>query len=449
MAFNHKELLEDIKDQYLADDHNRPWIVAFSGGKDSTTLLQLVWIAIKEIPAELRTRDIYVICNNTLVENPQVLDFVHRQLDAIGKAAMEQSLPITVDQTTPRLEDTFWINLIGKGYPAPNNQFRWCTDRLKIKPTTRYIQEKINKHGEVIILIGTRFDESATRARSMKKHEIKGSRLREHPLPNAMAYAPIADMTTDEVWMYLQQVASPWTGKKNRELITLYKNGSGGDCPLVVDTNTPSCGNSRFGCWVCTVVKRDKSMEALIGNGEDWMIPLMEVRDFLAMTVKRVDGEKYDGSEWRLPVRRGGQEGIGAYRPHVRKQILEGVLKAQKVAMMEDEEMRMITYQELVGIQVQWHRDFIFEYSVAEIYNEIMGREIEIQGLDKNIELEKELLKESCQDSPEDVRLINNLLKAQKQKTLLVKKMGLQNDLEEIIEEHINPTITKYYGEDQ
>ena len=306
-----KDIIEEIKDQYLEDDNNRPWIIAFSGGKDSTLMLQLAWQALQKIPSEFRSRKVYVICNNTLVENPTVLTYVDEILAKIQKGAVEQGMPITVDQTTPQLEDTFWVNLIGKGYPAPNNMFRWCTERLKISPTTKYITDKISKHGEAVILIGTRSDESISRAQSIKKHEIKGTRLRAHPLPNANSYAPIKDITTDELWEYLLQVKSPWGGD-NRKLIAMYNNASEGDCPLVVDIKTPSCGNSRFGCWVCTVVKRDKSMEAMIDNGADWLIPLMEIRDFMVSTIDRSDPEKYKdiSKKYRMPLRRNKSNGI-------------------------------------------------------------------------------------------------------------------------------------------
>ena len=49
MKFDNKALLEEIMDQYLADDNNRPWIVAFSGGKDSTALLLFVWYTLEKI----------------------------------------------------------------------------------------------------------------------------------------------------------------------------------------------------------------------------------------------------------------------------------------------------------------------------------------------------------------------------------------------------------------
>jgi len=444
----YNEIKEEIKDQYLADDNDRPWIIAFSGGKDSSTLLQIVWYALKELPKEILNRKIYVICNNTLVENPKVLKFVEKQLKNIQLAAVKEGLPITVDQTKPRLEDSFWINLIGKGYPAPTSRFRWCTERLKISPTSRYIMEKISTHGEAIILIGTRSDESANRAKSLKKHEQHGTRLRAHPLPNAKAYAPIKSLTTNQVWMYLQQVKNPWNNDRNRELVTLYKDGSEGDCPLVVDKSTPSCGNSRFGCWVCTVVKRDKSMEALITNGEDWMIPLMEIRDYLAHTVDR-DNPNYeeDVKKFRMPIRRNKADGLGPYYPEVRKYILTKVLEAQKIAQDIDPEQQLISYQELVGIQVNWNRDFIFEFNVSNIYNSIFGGNIDLGENATNTINENNLLLEAANNDKELVTLISKLLKAQKNKLLLVKKIGLQNDIEAILEETIDPSFTNYYND--
>lgn len=446
MALNIKQLEEDILAQYLEEDNNRPWIIGFSGGKDSTMLLQLVWYTIKKrVPQEVRNlagRPIHVVCNNTLVENPKILEFVKRTIKNIRLAAVRDGLNITVQETTPKLEDSFWVNLIGKGYPAPNSVFRWCTDRLKISPTTKYITEKINQHGEVIILLGTRSDESSNRAKSIKKYEIEGSRLRKHTLPNAYVFNPIKDVYTKEVWSYLLQAPSPWNGS-NRELITLYNNSSGGDCPLVTDIATPSCGNSRFGCWVCTVVKKDKSMEALIDNGEEWMEPMMEIRDFLASTIDR-EAKDYDVNKYRMPVRRNFEYGPGPYWPEYRKLILEMVLKAQKAIQREQKEVELISYQELVAIQVIWNRDFIFDYNVADLYNEIFERQIQIETESESLRKEKEILREVC-ETESDFQLINNMLKAQRNKMLLVKKNGLQNDIENILEEHLYPTFTDVY----
>jgi DNA sulfur modification protein DndC len=429
-----QNIISEIQEQYFEDDNNRPWIVGFSGGKDSTMLLQLVWYALKEYPAELRKRKIHVVCNNTLVENPKILEYTEKVLDKIQRSAVEKSMPITVNRTTPKLEDTFWVNLIGKGYPAPNNIFRWCTERMKINPTTKFILEKINEDGEVIILLGTRSDESSKRAGSIKKHNIEGQRLRKHVLPNAYVFAPIKDVLTKEVWEYLMAFPSPW-GSSNRDLITLYRNASGGDCPLVIDTTTPSCGNSRFGCWVCTVVNKDKSMEALIDNGESWMEPLSELRDLLAVS--------RDDENSREKRRRDGtiKEGtLGPYTGLFRAHFLEQLLIAQKEIQSLQPETSLINYQELVAIQVIWFRDNLFNNSVADIYHRVYGKKINLNTGNQGLVKEKELLKEACKEHPEDFDRINKLLEIQKTKTILMNNRGLhtviENHLEQFIKEN-------------
>lgn len=425
--FNPRVIQKEITDQYINDSNPRPWIVGFSGGKDSTMLLQLVWYAIKSLPAELRTRKIYVVCNNTLVENPLILDYSERVLKRIEEAAAKQSMPIMVVRTTPKLEDTFWVRLIGLGYPAPYNMFRWCTTRLKIDPTTDFIVNKINEEGEAIILLGTRKDESSTRAKSIKKHEVKDERLSKHSLPRAYTYMPIKDVVIDNLWQYLMQVPPPW-GTNNKELVSLYKNANSGDCPLVIDDSTKSCGNSRFGCWVCTVVKRDRSMEGLIDNGEEWMEPLMVFRDMLAGSREKLD--------WRENRRRNNAEGPGPYKPHIREKFLRELLQAQKTIQKDQPDIGLITYQELVAIQVIWYRDNIFNQKVADIYNEIYGTNVSFDYQDEEGLKEQQLLEEVCNDK-DDLGLIRDLLTLQKSKTILMSNRGLQNDLESRLDEFL------------
>ncbi|WP_315819374.1 DNA phosphorothioation system sulfurtransferase DndC [Paraflavitalea speifideaquila] len=432
MALDVKWIQEEIADQYFAEDGKIPWIVGFSGGKDSTMLLQLAWYALKGIPELLRTRPVYVVCNNTLVENPKIIQYTDKVLDKIERAAMEQSMPIFVVRTTPKLEDTFWVNLLGKGYPAPNNAFRWCTERLKINPTTDFIKRKISEVGEAIILLGTRSDESSTRAKSIEKNKshISGERLRKHVLPNANVFAPIKDVETPEVWKYLNQVVSPW-GADNKQLNALYRNANGGDCPLVIDDTTPSCGNSRFGCWVCTVVKRDKSMEALITNGEVWMEPLIEFRDILV--------NHRNDPEWREARRRDGTEGegiLGPYKPEKRAYMLEMLLRAQKEILEQEPETTLINYQELVAIQVTWHRDSIFNLSVADIYNKVYQTDLKGSDFSDQAIFEKDILIESCKQNG-DFKLITELLELQKSKFILVNNYGLQNDIENHLEHYL------------
>lgn len=432
-----QNIIDEIIDQYLyADKTNRPWIIGFSGGKDSTVMLQLVWKAIEQVK-ELTgmTREIYVVCNDTMVENPIITDFVYRVLDKIEIAARDQDMPIKVVKTIPRLEDSFWVNLIGKGYPAPNNNFRWCTERLKIKPTSRFLIEQLNEFGEAVILIGTRKSESAQRSKSMKKHEIRGKRLSKHPTqPNTYMYAPIRNLELEEIWYTINTMESPW-GSDNSELFKLYSDASADDyeCPTVVTTDKhKSCGQSRFGCWTCTVVKKDKSMTALIENGLTWLTPLLNLRNEMV--------SERNIAKNRMTKRRNGTEainGFGPYTPKYRASLLNRLLEAQKEVQKDKPHIELITNQELVAIQTIWYRDFIFNHKISKIYSK--AYKIELDMKDQNVKHEKELelLKKSCKENPKDFDLIQELLTLQKNKSLLNKKRGLKDDIEERIEQYI------------
>lgn len=432
MALNISHLENEIIDQYLYDDHpTRPWIIGFSGGKDSTMLLQVVWNALKKIEPALLTRRIYVVCNDTLVENPRIVKFINTTLKKIQKAANLNNIPLEVHQTMPVLDDTFWVKLIGLGYPAPNKFYRWCTERLKIDPTTRFIKETTSMNEEAIILLGTRSAESSNRAASIKRHEVRGQRLRKHLLPNVYVYAPIKDIGTNELWQYLNQVPPPWGGT-HKELVTLYRNANAGDCPLVIDDTTPSCGNSRFGCWTCTVVNKDKSMEGLIDNGEEWMQPLADIRNFLIET--RDNPEKY-----RQKERRNGTVSENLWGPYLfetRVEILKRILKAQK-AIEKTEGIELITHQEMVLIQYHWFRDSFFKTKVSQVYNRIFQTQIDMSKQEEKFKQEADLLKKSCKQEPKDVELIQDLLALQKTKTLMIRKRGLQSDIENRLDQFI------------
>ena len=185
-------------------------------------------------------------------------------------------MPILATLLHPRVEETFWVNLIGKGYPAPRHKFRWCTERLKIKPSNRYISDVVTKNGEAILCLGARKAESSARAKVMDRNQKYRVRDRLSPsatLAGCSIYTPIESWSNDDVWFFLMQTVNPWE-HSNRELLGMYAGASAdGECPLVVDTSTPSCGDSRFGCWVCTLVEKDKSMTAMIQNDQEkeWM----------------------------------------------------------------------------------------------------------------------------------------------------------------------------------
>ncbi|MGO7164421.1 DNA phosphorothioation system sulfurtransferase DndC [Rhizobium johnstonii] len=233
--------IEEIQRVYLSD--NRPWVVGYSGGKDSTCTLQLVWQALSGLPEEQRRKPVFVISSDTLVETPVIVRYIDVTLERIDVAARSQGLPIQTQKVMPRVDRSFWVNLIGRGYPAPSRRFRWCTERLKIEPADEFIRERVAEYGEVVMVLGVRTSESATRAQSMSFHKIKGSLLSRHSsLLNAFVYAPIEAFSTDDVWTYLLQNDSPW-GNDNRDLVAMYRNAAAGECPLVVDTSTCVCSS--------------------------------------------------------------------------------------------------------------------------------------------------------------------------------------------------------------
>lgn len=436
-------IIEELIDQYLEKDRfNRPWIIGFSGGKDSTVLLTLVWLALerlKKLRTELK-RNVYVVCNDTMVENPVIEEYVTNVLSAIKRAAKQQQLPISVHTTTPELEDSFWCCVIGKGYPVPNNSFRFCTEKMKIKPTSMFITNQVAEDGEAIVLIGTRRSESQQRAKSVGKHEIKGHRLSKHPLnPNTFTYAPIKELMLEEVWWIINTIPCPW-GFDNQILYKIYAEASADDyeCPTVVtDKNHSSCGQSRFGCWICTVVKEDKSMSSLIKNGVEWMKPLLDYRNRLI--------ENRNVSEYRCSTRRNGQlavdefgHNMGNYTMDYRIQLLKELLQIQKDTQSFRSSIDLITNQELIAIQVIWYRDGNFKTTVNDIYNEVYGYNVP----NSNVGLQERLLLEkACAEHPKHFQLIQDLLALQKNKVLLMRKYGLTTDLESRLETFIKENM--------
>jgi DNA sulfur modification protein DndC len=375
--------LERIRSQYLAD--GRPWVIGYSGGKDSTCVLQLAWTALSALPAEKLTKRVYVVASDTFVESPAVERRLTDVLDRIGAGAKQTGLPLEAHKVCPTVDQSFWVNLIGRGYPAPYNSFRWCTDRMKIEPATAFIRAKVAQYGEVLILLGARKTESSTRGQMMNSRRELGDCLSRHSsLPNAWVFTPIEDWSTDDVWTYLTSSSPPWGGD-NQELITMYLNAQAGECPLVIDKSTPSCGGGRFGCWVCTVVDRDRTMEAMIDNGERWLQPLLDLRNWLADTKEpsakpkiREARRRTGRIEFYGPP---GEEKVrwGPYKLSFRKQILERLLLAQEEVRKSgpDPKVDLIREDELHRIRQIWlHEEGDWEDSLPSIHENATGQRL-------------------------------------------------------------------------
>ncbi|HET9637658.1 MAG TPA: DNA phosphorothioation system sulfurtransferase DndC [Allosphingosinicella sp.] len=442
-------VLNEIADLYMADA--TPWVVGYSGGKDSTATLQLVWLALSRLEPTERLKPVYVISTDTLVENPIVAAWVGRSLEKMGEAAAGHGLPLTPHRLTPDPSESFWTTLIGRGYPAPRAKFRWCTDRLKINPSNRFISRVVKASGEAIVVLGTRKSESLARARSMEHYE--GKRVRERLSPNgkllnSYIYSPIEDWSNDDVWTFLMQVKNPW-GFDNKALLTMYQGASAdGECPLVIDASTPSCGDSRFGCWVCTMVEQDKSMKAMIQNDveKEWMLPLLELRNELDVrnseTGKRDDRHLRDFRKMNGSLQLHNDRIVhGPYIQSAREYWLRRVLEAQRhVRDRGPEEVQgieLITLPELREIRRLWVVEkHEFEDSLPRIYEEVLETPFPDGRLDDSFAFgreEVEMLRDLCGEDVLHFELTRELLDVERQHRTMARRAGLFKSLEKAL----------------
>ena len=450
------DLLGEIRDLYLEDE--RPWVVGFSGGKDSTAVLQLVYTAVQALRPEQRVKRIFVVSSDTLVETPVVIDLLGTTLAELNDAAARDSIPLEAHQVTPRQDQTFWINLLGKGYPAPTKAFRWCTERMKINPINAFILEKVADFGEVIVMLGARSAESATRAQVIAKHRIDGTNLGRHTsLPNAYVYTPIESWTADEVWEYLMSAPRPWGGD-NRALLELYKGSNAGECPIVIDTSTPSCGNSRFGCWTCTVVTSDKAMESLVEQGESWMRPLLEFRNLLAETTKperKREFRNFRRRTGKVSFARGSlqdDEESGGVRKHVpgpywmryRWEWLERLLRIQQNLRENGRDIELISEDELHHIRREWLNDPNepdWEDRLPAIYRKVFGADLDWIENDAGAftQPDADLLQKLGTRHGVSSTLVRKLLDLEVSMDGLAKRRGMTDRIHSILSEDWEP----------
>lgn len=441
-------LTQEVQELYCLDAI--PWVIGYSGGKDSTATLQLIWNAIAKLPISKRQKEVHVITTDTLVENPIVASWVRNSLIQMKKAATEQQMPFEPHLLTPEIAQTYWVGLIGKGYPAPRHKFRWCTGRLKIDPSNHFIRDVVRASGEAIVVLGTRKTESMNRALIMAKREARRVRERVSPHPsliNSQLYTPIEDWRTDEVWLYLMQWQNPW-GYSNKDLFAMYRGATAdNECPLVVDTSTPSCGSSRFGCWVCTLVDSDKSLTAMIQNDEEkeWLQPLVDFR--LELDIEH-DRHKRDfrriWGEVQLFERNvNGETSVepipGPYTKYWReywlRKLLEAQTKIRRTAPVEMRDIYLITPEEISEIRRIWLQEkHEFDDSVPRIYKEVTGEDFKDPRPGAGYSLlgsdEWEVLEELCSDDAMHLELMAKLLDTEYQYRKRGRRVGIYDALE-------------------
>ncbi|OLS18893.1 MAG: hypothetical protein HeimC3_48310 [Candidatus Heimdallarchaeota archaeon LC_3] len=437
-----------------------PWVIGYSGGKDSTATLQMIWHSLKLLEEKERKYNIYVFASDTMVENPTISFRINEVIKNIREASKKDKLPIFSEIVYPEINNSFWVNLIGKGYPTPSQKFRWCTDRLKIRPINRAIEKKLIDSGRVVIALGTRLNESQSRNLIMKNNKVKSSfnnKITSHPhLHEAYIYSPIQDFDVDDVWGYLLKVKAPWKASRsvnskidytdstndNEILYDLYRDAHGGECPLVIDQNTEPCGGSRFGCWTCTLVTHDKTAETLIKNGQTWLKPLVEIRRLLKRTQNPENKEIY-----RDYKRRNGQISFnsnekrknevvpGSYKLEFRKKLLRKILKAQEEILVNSpyKDIKLIREEELLEIRRLWRVEKgDWEDSVPKIVKEVSSLEIDwlIDDLDIFTKDEKTILEKFCKEENVPTELVIKLIEAEREMDGMLKRT---NKLKKII----------------
>lgn len=372
-----EEIIEEMTYVYKHDD--RPWLIGYSGGKDSSLLVSLVIETVTRLPEHERKKKIFIISSDTGVENPIVQRYMHNSSRKINECSDKLHANISATVIYPQPQQSFWSLIIGLGYPTPEPPgFRWCTERLKIHPMNEYTNKIIAEHGEVILLLGVRKAESQTRMRSISSREIEGKLLTRHTdIPNAYVYNPLTDIKNERVWEYLlrDNGISSW-GVDMKYLFSLYQGEDMGEEQSVIGQvdkdKIPVTGNSRFGCWCCTIVKEDKSLQRFIDKGSTELIPLRDFRNWLVSI--RQDPEFRDNKRrnGKVYVKSNGEYGFGPFKMSARQEILRRLLQLQQQTGFE-----LITVDELKLIDTLWDLEGdLYRRSLVDIYYGVYGKKL-------------------------------------------------------------------------
>ena len=378
---NKFQVFEDIIEEmtYVYKHDNRPWLIGYSGGKDSTLLVSLVIETVMRLPEKERTKHIFIVTSDTGVENPIVKKYMHSSSNKINEYSKKINANIQADIIYPEVVQSYWSLVIGLGYPTPEPPgFRWCTERLKILPMNRYTNSIIEQHGEVILLLGVRKAESSTRKRSITAREIEGKILTRHTdIPKAHVYNPLTEIKNELVWEYLlkDDGVSTW-GVDMKYLFSLYQGEDLGEEQSVIGQvdkdKIPITGNSRFGCWCCTIVKVDKSLQKFIDNGSKELIPLRDFRDWLVsirQDPKFRDNKRRNGKVYQ---KANGEYGFGPFKLSARQEILKRLLVLQR-----DTGFELITNEELKTIDTLWDLEGdLTRRRLVDIYYEVYGEKL-------------------------------------------------------------------------
>jgi DNA sulfur modification protein DndC len=299
-------------------------LVSFSGGKDSTTVLQLVLGAIRDTGQKL-----YIVTADTLMEIPYFQQYVDAVRSRIQNYINRSGINAELITVRPKTEHSFWVSVLGRGYPAASMGFRWCTGRLKIDPITKFTRQ-VTKGKDFSVFVGVRSAESPIRARIYKDKNYK---------PNH--YAPILNWTSHEVWEYLLTEPCPW-GDDHSEIVKVYRYSS--DECVYGEAQGVCVGNARYGCWACPLQSENQLDMIAYNTGEDRYRKLKRYKKLL---VKCAANPNY-----RSRIRRNGDEGVGPFLVENRKLLFRDLKKVEEITGW-----RLITPEEETEIRRHWQID--------------------------------------------------------------------------------------------
>ncbi len=312
------KIINEIKQEYLKDSN--PWIIGYSGGKDSSTVVKLVFLALRQL--ETYHKKVTIIYCDTNIENPIINNYAKKILKNLREECLKYQIPINIKILTHSTKNSFWVKIIGKGYPTPTYKFRWCTDRLRINPINEYIK-LLGQKQQITILLGVRKQESRERNKTINKNVIAEKYLKQTGNKKAIIYSPIINFDLSDIWKTLLLKSEPFSINGD-ELLKIYNDAS---CQFQEFENESKYGNARFGCWVCTVVRKDKSMINLIKSGHEELIPFLDFRSWI-LSIR-------DNPKYRNKKICNGRENLGAFNLKARKLILKNIKELEKKLILK------------------------------------------------------------------------------------------------------------------
>lgn len=313
-----------------------PWVVGYSGGKDSTAVVKLIFQSLLRL--DCPHKPVTVIYCDTGVEIPMASTLARRALNDLVTEAREFDLPLSARILSPAVREKFFVKVIGRGYPPPTDKFRWCTDRLRIDPVSTFLESQNAKSATVVL--GVRESESATRNLTLNENGT-GDRFwkMQRGARERRLFMPILDYSVRDVWLANLLVERP-KALRAKEVAELYASASG-ECPTIREVKGAPCGKARFGCWTCTVAKDGVTLRNLIASGNHRLEPLLRFRLWLE---KERNNPRY---RWRK--RRNGRAGPGPMTLEWRRIALKKLLDAQA-----ESGLQLIDSDEISAIKDEW-----------------------------------------------------------------------------------------------